>query len=52
MLAYTTCPALASARAVSAPKPLEAPVTTSTFLIVLLLEVMVAFEERLETDGA
>jgi len=37
MLAYTTCPALASARAASAPKPLEAPVTTITFFIVLPL---------------
>jgi hypothetical protein len=33
MLAYTTCPALASARAARAPKPLEDPVTTITFFM-------------------
>src|ERR1700722_1910354 len=46
MLAYTTCPALASARAASAPKPLEAPVTTITLFTVLLLEVVFWFLKK------
>src|ERR1700720_2727133 len=37
ILAYTMCPALASARAVNAPKPLDAPVITTTFFMAVLL---------------
>src|SRR6201984_1106683 len=46
MLAYTTCPALASARAASAPKPLEVHVTQINFFIILLLEVVVFFLKK------
>src|SRR3982074_1193075 len=37
ILAYTMCPALATARAVNAPKPLDAPVITITFFMAVLL---------------
>src|SRR5258705_13321226 len=37
ILAYTVCPALASARAVNAPKPLDAPVITIAFFMAVLL---------------
>src|SRR5437867_11903692 len=37
ILAYTMCPALASARAVNAPKPLDAPVLTINFFMAVLL---------------
>jgi hypothetical protein len=37
------CPALASARAVNAPKPLDAPVITITFFMMILLYAVLPF---------
>src|ERR1700730_17503427 len=42
ILAYTTCPALDRARAVNAPKPLDAPVITITFFMAVVL-IMLSF---------
>jgi len=44
MLAYTTCPALASDRA-QAHRNRGSPLTTITFFIVILFEVMVFFRK-------
>src|SRR5258708_36328125 len=40
MLAYTVCPASARARAARAPNPLDAPVTTITCFIGVLLRCL------------
>src|SRR5258708_12376819 len=45
MLAYTVCPASARARAARAPNPLDAPVTTITCFIGVLLRCLPSVRE-------
>src|SRR5258708_24346376 len=58
MLAYTVCPASARARAARAPNPLDAPVTTITCFIGVLLRCLpsvrqpAVYPQHLRSDPA